>query len=78
MKAIGVFIALFLLDFVWAKYTYAMTERRRVMSAGLASVLILLSGGAAIGYTSDPWMLIPAMLGAFVGTWVAVATEELK
>lgn len=72
MKWLGVFVALFALDFVWAKYTHALTAKRPVASGALASVLIVLSGAAAVGYTSDPWLLIPAALGAFAGTWCAV------
>jgi hypothetical protein len=33
---------------------------------------MVLGGTAVIGYTSDPWMLIPAGAGAFVGTYAAV------
>ena len=38
----------------------------------LLAVIICLSGTAAIGYTSDHWLLIPAMLGAFCGTALAI------
>lgn len=72
VKAFAVFAALFALDFVWAKYTYAMQARQPIVAGGLSSMLILLSGAAAIGYTSNPWLLVPAMLGAFAGTWCAV------
>jgi hypothetical protein len=72
IQAVGVFAALFALDFVWAKYTFAMTEKRPILSGAYASGLIVLSGAAAVGYTQNPWLLIPAALGAFCGTWVAV------
>lgn len=73
-----VFVALFSLDFVWAKYTYAMTSKRPWTAGGYASVIILLSGIAAISYTTNPVMLLPAMLGAFAGTFTAVRfTKEI-
>lgn len=72
LKALGVFVALFALDFVWAKYTFAMQARDALTSSGFAAVLILLSGIAAVGYTRHPWLLLPAMAGAFGGTWFAV------
>ncbi len=78
MKFFGVFLALFLLDFVWAKYTYAMTDQRVVKSGVYASVIILLSGLAQIGYTSDPLLLIPAIAGAFFGTALAVLIKRFK
>ncbi len=74
-KFVGVFLALAALDFVWAKYTFAMTARKSAAAGAYASGIILLSGAAAIGYTSDPMLLLPAMAGAFVGTWVAVYTK---
>lgn len=72
LTAVGVFAALFVLDFVWAKYTLAMTQKRAVVASGLASAIILLSGAAQIGYTSAPWLLLPAAAGAFAGTFAAV------
>jgi len=69
-----VFGVLFVLDFVWARYTIAMTDRSATKAAGYAGIIIVLSGAAQIGYTADPWLLIPAFLGAFAGTYVAVRT----
>jgi hypothetical protein len=67
-----VFFAMFALDFVWARYTYAMTAKRAGAASGYAGAIVLLSGTAAIGYTSDPWLLVPAVCGAVMGTWLAV------
>lgn len=72
VKAIAVFAALFALDFVWALYTKAIGANRMVLASSYAVALIGLSGAAAIGYTSDPWLLAPAMLGAFAGTFAAM------
>jgi hypothetical protein len=72
IDALIVFCALAALDFVWAYYTLAVTKKQSVLAASLASVIILLSGAAAIGYTSNHWMLLPAMAGAFVGTLAAI------
>lgn len=75
LQFVGVFVALFLLDFVWAKYTYALTQGYAFLASSYAGALIVLSGAAAIGYTHDPLLLAPAMLGAFCGTLVAVKRE---
>jgi hypothetical protein len=70
--AAAVFVAVAALDFVWAYYTRYVNDGRAAY-AGFAAVLIMLLGGTAvIGYTADPWMLIPAGAGAFVGTFAAV------
>lgn len=67
-----VFAAVFALDYAYAIYTRAVTAKRAFASGIYASVIILLTGAAAIGYTADPWLLIPAMAGAFSGTVLAV------
>jgi hypothetical protein len=72
MKALSVFIALLVLDFVWARYNIATTTKQ-AWRAGSYSVLIILLGAfSVISYTEDHWMLLPAAVGAFCGTWLAV------
>ena len=72
LQFLGVFAALFALDFVWARYTFALNSKSVFGSSNYAAVLILLSGAAAVGYTSNPWLLIPAAMGAWCGTALAV------
>lgn len=76
IATVTVFLSVFLLDFVWAKYTYAMTEKRALGAGTYSAAIIVLSGTAAVGYVHNPWMLIPAALGAFVGTFVAVKVKK--
>lgn len=76
LKCLAAFFALFALDFVWAIYTKAITANRAVYASVTAMALIGLSGTAAIVYTSDPWMLIPAMAGAFFGTFAAIKCPD--
>lgn len=71
-KALAVFAALFALDFVWARYTHAMTEHRAARAAHYATAIILLSGFGITQYANEPLYLIPAALGAWLGTYVAV------
>lgn len=67
-----VFLAMTALDFAWAFYTRACADGRAFVAASWAAGLIVLSGAAQIGYTHDPYLLVPAALGAFVGTWSAL------
>lgn len=71
-----VFLAVAALDFVWARYTKYVNDGKPV-HAGISAIIIMVLGGTAvIGYTSDPWLLIPAGAGAFVGTYGAVRWGE--
>lgn len=68
MSAALVLLSVFALDFLYARYTMAITNRLRPLAGLYGAGIIALSGYAAINYVNDPWMLIPAMIGAFFGT----------
>jgi len=72
VKAVIVFAAMFVLDFIWARYTSAMVDRRAHLASVFAVGILITNGVAVISYTTDLWMFIPAGLGAYAGTWVAV------
>lgn len=72
MKFVGVFAALFVLDFVFARYTKSIGDLRAMPASSYAAVIVVLNGAAAVGYVHEPWLLVPAMLGAFTGTWLSV------
>ena len=72
MMCFVVFMSVAALDFVWAHYTKCINSGRAIGAGVYAAIIIVLGGTAVIGYTSDPWMLLPAGAGAFVGTYAAV------
>ena len=71
-----VFAAAFALDFVWAKYTRYLADGVAFKASVWAAGTIVLGGVNQIGYTSNHWLLIPAALGCFVGTYVAVTRHK--
>lgn len=74
---ISVFVTMVFLDFVWAAYTIAISEKKAIR-AGLTSIVIIVgSGYITREYVEDPWQLIPAGLGAFAGTAACVGREKL-
>lgn len=70
VQALIVFAALFALDIVWARYTSAIADHRRLLASSFAAAIIALGAFATINYIDDPRMIIPAMAGAFCGTFV--------
>lgn len=72
LKAVAVFAGMVVLDYVWALYISACSDGKRMPAAYLSSALIAISGLVTVGYVQEPWLLVPAALGAFVGTWFAV------
>jgi hypothetical protein len=75
MKWIGVFLAMAALDYVWAKYTHAVTDRYINRASTYATLIILCNGFVVIEYVKDYWLLIPTAAGAYVGTWIAIKTS---
>lgn len=66
------FLVLFCVDMLWAQYTEAVVAKRAHQAAFFSVVLYLMSGAAVIGYTNRPWLLAPAAIGGYLGTWYAV------
>lgn len=72
------FLALAVTDICWAVYVSSVKDDQPLRSS-LWSVFLFLSGAfAVIGYTKDPWLLIPACAGAFAGTYIGVTINRRK
>lgn len=72
MTYILVFLGMVILDICYAVYTRRASQGCSLQAASMAAAIILLSGYVTISYTSDPLALIPAVMGAFAGTALAV------
>lgn len=72
MKWFAVLFITVIYDWLWARYTIACAHRQPIR-ASIASALIFASGGfVVVEYVNDHWLLIPACLGAAIGTFLAV------
>lgn len=67
-----VFLAYVVLDFVFARYTRAVTDQQRVAASAWSMAIVFLTGYITVSYVSDWRMLFPAAAGAFVGTFIGV------
>lgn len=66
-----VFLLVGIADVFWTRYFLAV-ERGRRLSAGAWSAAIMLVGSiTTIEYVVDRWLVIPAVCGAFLGTYIA-------
>lgn len=70
---IKVFFALFAMDWVWAKYMLAVNDRRAFVGGYYAALIIALTILSTSEWIKDPWLAIPAMLGAFAGTYISTS-----
>lgn len=78
LKCIFVFFDLIAVDFCWAKYTKHIADSKAMPAAFWSMAIMLLGAFAIISYMSNPILLIPAALGAWVGTYIAVSPTFLE
>lgn len=72
MRAIVTFTACALMDFAWAAYIKRVANHQALASSAWAVAVFLLGAVGVINYTADPWLLIPAAIGCFAGTYAAM------
>ena len=69
---IAIFIGLVIIDILYAIYTKQIQKDNPLLSSASATAIYLISAAIVIGFVQDPWLLVPAALGAFVGTYIGV------
>ena len=69
---IGVFVAMIAVDIIWTAYIKTIAQGEASAAAFWSLLVMLVGAYVTIQYVHDPLMLVPAGLGAAVGTYVAV------
>lgn len=59
-------------DWLWTRYTMAVYYGNPVHAGIFSALIIALGSFVTLSYIQDKRYLIPAMLGAFLGTFLAV------
>ena len=76
LEYITTFLAIFLLDVVYTYYLRCVADDN-VLGASFWSVACYILGSVAvINYTTNHWLMIPAVAGAFVGTYVGMRIKR--
>ncbi len=66
------FFAVFATDLIYVYFVRSIQDNRPMMAAWWSVVVTFTASVAVINYTQDHWALIPALLGAFAGTWIGM------
>lgn len=74
----AIFFLNILLDITYTQYTIHSARLNARHAAWWSVAIVLLVGANVISYTQNPWLLIPAAVGAFLGTWVAIDFQKFK
>lgn len=75
LEGLVVFAVTFACDVAWTKYFLAAAAKHPAR-AGLWSAMIVVLGGISFySYLDSRWMLVPSILGAYLGTWWTVKND---
>lgn len=78
LKFFGVMFSMILADICWTYY-FIKVEERKSLSAGIWSALIIIFGMfSVLNYVDDRTLTVAAIIGAFVGTYIAVEMKKRK
>jgi hypothetical protein len=70
------FLAVFATDLLYVYFVKSI-QQDQPLSAGVWSMVVTLTTSiAVINYTEDHYALIPALIGAFSGTWVGMKIKR--
>jgi hypothetical protein len=71
-----VFVMTAIVDWMWGKYIIHTSERSAFKSAMYSSLLTAMGAYITISFVSDHRMLVPAIFGAFFGTYLTVKMSK--
>lgn len=74
---IGAFLALVILDFLWGRYIQSVNGTTPFMAGFWALLIFSVGGMVTLAYVNNKWLLIPASLGAFIGTFISVKWKQV-
>lgn len=73
-----VFVAMIVTDIVWAQYTHAVSSHNLRKAPPMAVAIIGIGAFVTTSYVENHWLIIPAAIGAYIGTFMSVWWEKRK
>ena len=70
------FLAIFLLDAVYTYYLRCVALDQKLQASFWSIACYILGSVAVINYTTNHWLVIPAIIGAFFGTYVGMSLKK--
>jgi hypothetical protein len=72
LKGVVVFAATIVSDFVWAKYMASVAGGTPLVAANWSVLIIAIGAYLVVSYVDDKRLIVPACMGAWLGTYLAV------
>jgi len=72
------FFALFFVDIGYVLYMQNVQKRKKIVASTFATSIFILNSVVIINFTENRTLLIPAIIGAFIGTYVGMIIEDYR
>lgn len=72
LQAPAVFVCVMAGDFAWTKYMMHAAAKNPHRASLWNTAIIACGSVSVVSYTTNHWLLVPALLGAYAGTYLAV------
>lgn len=72
IEAILIFLATTVSDILWVLYIRRTSEGKAIAAASFSASIVIIGGLVVLAYVGNTWYLVPAALGAFVGTLITI------
>lgn len=69
-------LSMTLADVCWTLYFMKVSEKKALQSAFWGSIIILFGAVSTTSYVNDHSLVLAAILGAFIGTYVTVRYKK--
>lgn len=78
LTAFLIFLAYFVLDALYVKYTLAVVDKKPVRAANIGSSMYVLMAFGIFNYTHNFLYVVPVGLGSWFGTYFIIKREVYK
>jgi uncharacterized membrane protein YfcA len=75
---VATFFALFFTDVFYTYYLQAVQNNEAMKASLWGVVVFFVAAIAVVNYTTNHWLLVPACLGAFLGTYVGIRIRKIN
>lgn len=72
VKCSYVVVATGLSDYVWARYIHTVADSQRFEASIWSAIVVVLGAVVITSYVDDRRLILPAGIGAFIGTYLAI------
>ena len=78
INSIAAFLLTAFTEVLWVLWIRRTATGKAFSSAVFGSLLWLMGAGVVLSYVANKWMLIPAVLGSFVGGYITIKIDSRK